>query len=124
LIHVSYISQSKKFFDLPLETKNLAPHPPGGSHHRGYSGLGLEKSFKISRNGVDAEAIEALKDAPDVKESFESGNVNDETQPNIWLPEDKLPGFRAYGSPYCGIIIFLTFQILDSWSPSSPTSPR
>jgi hypothetical protein len=30
-----------------------------------------------------------------VKESFESGNVDDEMQPNIWLPEEKLPGFRA-----------------------------
>lgn len=94
-VKTSYILQSKKFFDLPLSTKNLAPHPPGGSHHRGYSGLGLEKSFKVSRNGLDAEAIEALRNVPDVKESFESGNVDDEAQPNIWLPEDNLPGFRA-----------------------------
>ena len=35
-------------------------------------------------------------DAPDVKESFESGNVKDDMQPNIWLPEEALPGFRAF----------------------------
>jgi len=89
------LPQSKSFFDLPEAIKNLAPHPPGGSHHRGFSGLGVEK---ISQNVFDAETIELLRNVPDVKESFESGNVNDETQPNIWLPEDKLPGFREYTS--------------------------
>ena len=32
--------------------------------------------------------------APDVKESFESGREDDAQMPNIWLPEDVLPGFR------------------------------
>ncbi|KAI9703973.1 MAG: hypothetical protein M1820_005755 [Bogoriella megaspora] len=86
---------SKRFFNLPLETKMLAPHPPGGSHHRGYSGLGIEK---VSQNVFDREAIAELRKAPDVKESYESGNINDEYQPNIWLPENKLPGFREYVS--------------------------
>jgi isopenicillin N synthase-like dioxygenase len=89
------LPQSKSFFDLPEAIKNLAPHPPGGSHHRGFSGLGVEK---ISQNVFDAETIELLRNVPDVKESFESGNVNDSTQPNIWPPEDKLPGFREYTS--------------------------
>jgi isopenicillin N synthase-like dioxygenase len=84
--------QSKRFFDLPTEKKLLAPHPPGGAHHRGYSGLGVEK---VSQDVFDAEALAALKTVPDVKESFESGNVVDELQPNIWPPEDVLPGFRA-----------------------------
>jgi isopenicillin N synthase-like dioxygenase len=85
-------NQSKKFFDLPESTKQLAPHPPGGSHHRGYSGLGLEK---VSQNVFDKEKLDALRAVPDVKESFESGNVDDEMQPNIWLPEEKLPGFKG-----------------------------
>jgi hypothetical protein len=71
----------------------LAPHPLGGSHHRGYSGLGVEK---VSQNVFDEEEIEKLRSIPDVKESFESGNVVDETQPNIWLPEQELPGFRGW----------------------------
>ena len=71
----------------------LAPHPPGGKHHRGYSGIGREK---VSQNVFDRDAIQDLRKTPDVKESFESGNVKDEFQPNIWLPEDKLPGFRRF----------------------------
>ncbi|KAF2239467.1 flavonol synthase/flavanone 3-hydroxylase [Viridothelium virens] len=84
---------SKKFFNLPSETKMLAPHPPGASHHRGYSGIGRER---VSQNVFDRDAIEELRRVPDNKESFESGNVEDGIQPNIWLPEDKLPGFRGF----------------------------
>lgn len=71
----------------------LAPHPPGGSHHRGYSGVGIEK---VSQHVFDADAIQTLRQVPDVKESYETGNTTDQRQPNIWLPDDKLPGFRAY----------------------------
>ncbi|KAL9094842.1 MAG: hypothetical protein Q9165_002791 [Trypethelium subeluteriae] len=83
---------SKSFFDLSLEMKMLAPHPPGASHHRGYSGIGRER---VSQNVFDRDAIHELRKVPDIKESFESGNVADNLQPNIWLPEDKLPGFRG-----------------------------
>jgi hypothetical protein len=48
----------------------------------------------VSQNVFDKGALEQLKNVPDVKESFESGNVHDDMQPNIWLPENKLPGFR------------------------------
>lgn len=50
----------------------------------------------MSQFEFDKAAIEKLRKMPDVKESFESGNVDDDLQPNIWLPEDKLPGFRQY----------------------------
>jgi hypothetical protein len=72
--------------------KLLAPHPPGGSHHRGYSGVGVEK---VSQNIFDKDDIKALRSIPDFKESFESGNINDKMQPNIWLPEEVLPGFKG-----------------------------
>ncbi|KAI9691210.1 MAG: hypothetical protein M1822_008830 [Bathelium mastoideum] len=88
---------SKRFFDLPLETKMLAPHPPGGSHHRGYSGIGQEK---VSQQIFDRDAIHELRKVPDTKESFESGNVKDDLQPNIWPPENKLPGFRRFVPSY------------------------
>ncbi|OCL14082.1 Clavaminate synthase-like protein [Glonium stellatum] len=84
---------SAKFFALPTSTKLLAPHPPGSTHHRGYSGLGQEK---VSQNVFDEEQLSKLRAVPDVKESYESGNPTDDSQPNIWLPEDKLPGFRAF----------------------------
>ena len=85
---------SKAFFALPDDIKMKAPHPSGGSHHRGYSGLGEEK---VTQMVFDKDEIaKAREDAPDVKESFESGNVNDHVQPNIWLPEEDLPGFRDF----------------------------
>ncbi|CAO2656046.1 Nn.00g048490.m01.CDS01 [Neocucurbitaria sp. VM-36] len=88
---------SRKFFALPLETKIQAPHPPGGAHHRGYSAPGVEK-------------------VPDYKESFESGNPNDEAQPNIWLPDDALPGFRPFLESYFTVCAELIHRILDALS--------
>ncbi|KAJ9647022.1 hypothetical protein H2199_002008 [Coniosporium tulheliwenetii] len=84
---------SQRFFALPEAVKKLAPHPPGGSHHRGYSGLGVEK---VTQNVFDSNEVEALRQMPDFKESFESGNVHDQMQPNIWLPDEELPGFRQF----------------------------
>lgn len=85
----------------------LAPHPPGGTHHRGYSGLGLEK---VSQHVFDESTIAALRQVPDVKESYETGNTTDERQPNIWLPDDKLPGFREYMEDF--------FQVRKTFPPS------
>lgn len=76
--------------------KLLAPHPSGGSHHRGYSGIGVEKVIQNGQDNLGKEDIEALRAVPDHKESFEIGNVNDELQPNIWVPDHELPGFREY----------------------------
>ncbi|KAF9524323.1 hypothetical protein CPB83DRAFT_909982 [Crepidotus variabilis] len=84
---------SKKFFDLSDSVKQRAPHPPGGTHHRGYSAIGLEK---VSQQVYDKKELEELRAVSDVKESFESGNPDDETQPNIWLDEEDIPGFRRH----------------------------
>jgi isopenicillin N synthase-like dioxygenase len=91
----------------------LAPHPPGGSHHRGYSAPGIEK---VSQHEYDANELHKLRDVPDCKESYESGNVNDDAQPNIWLPEEKLPGFRAFMETYFTECADLIHRILDSLS--------
>ncbi|KAM5535028.1 hypothetical protein V8D89_011256 [Ganoderma adspersum] len=83
---------SKRFFALPMEKKLLAPHPPSGTHHRGYSAPGLEKVTQVYD---DKELIaNARAKAPDVKESYECGWEENAGMPNIWLPEDVLPGFR------------------------------
>jgi hypothetical protein len=50
----------------------------------------------VSQNVYDAAGIASQRAVPDFKENFESGNVNDEVQPNIWLPEEALPGFRGF----------------------------
>lgn len=117
--------QSKKFFNLPLETKLLAPHPPGGSHHRGYSAPGVEK---VSQHTYEADELSKLREIPDYKESFESGNVYDKAQPNIWLPDDKLPGFRPFMESYFTICTSLIHHILSALSlalsvPSPGLSP-
>jgi isopenicillin N synthase-like dioxygenase len=91
----------------------LAPHPPGGSHHRGYSAPGVEK---VSQHEYDINELHKLRDIPDSKESYESGNVNDDAQPNIWLPEDRLPGFRTFMEQYFTICADLIHRILDSLS--------
>lgn len=44
----------------------------------------------------DTEGIAEKRKTPDVKESFELGNEMDERMPNIWVPEEVLPGFRAF----------------------------
>ena len=87
----------------------LAPHPPGGSHHRGeysavcsipillfrllgYSAPGVEK---VVQHLYDKDEIAASRArAPDVKESFECGREDDPAMPNIWLPDGMLPGFK------------------------------
>ncbi|KAH7094866.1 hypothetical protein FB567DRAFT_565922 [Paraphoma chrysanthemicola] len=106
-------SWSKKFFALPPETKALAPHPPGGAHHRGYSAPGIEK---VSQHTYDAAELSKLREIPDFKESFESGNVNDTAQPNIWLPEGVLSGFRTFMEEYFVVCSHLVHRILTSLS--------
>ncbi|KAF2400002.1 flavonol synthase/flavanone 3-hydroxylase [Trichodelitschia bisporula] len=86
-------SWSKSFFSLPPSTKLLSPHPPSGSHHRGYSAPGVEK---LSQNVFTPAELAALRAVPDYKESFDSGNPADATQPNIWPPEGVLPGFQPF----------------------------
>ncbi|KAI1462701.1 Clavaminate synthase-like protein [Annulohypoxylon moriforme] len=91
---------SKKLFDLPQERKMLAPHPPGPNVHRGYSWPGLEKvSQDIFKDGDEAKEAENRK-ILDVKESYEIGSEESELQPNVWLPQDVLPGFREFMVPF------------------------
>ncbi|KAL4794038.1 hypothetical protein BDV19DRAFT_204511 [Aspergillus venezuelensis] len=84
---------SSKFFALPSTEKNKAPHPPEGWYHRGYSGIGREKVVQMV---FDSDGIAERRKTPDVKESFEIGNENDEYMRNIWIPEESLPGFRGF----------------------------
>ncbi|KAL5411167.1 hypothetical protein PMIN04_010369 [Paraphaeosphaeria minitans] len=106
-------SWSKKFFALPMETKMLAPHPPSGAHHRGYSAPGVEK---VTQHQYEKDDIAKSRQVPDYKESYESGNVNDDSQPNIWPPEEELPGFRTFMESYFTECAALIHRILDALS--------
>ncbi|CAI6339042.1 unnamed protein product [Periconia digitata] len=94
-----------------METKMLAPHPPGGSHHRGYSAPGVEK---VSQHVFDEGEIAKLREIPDYKESFESGNPLDTSQPNIWPPESILPDFQHFLETYFSHCSTLIHRLLDA----------
>lgn len=50
-------AMSKKLYDLPFEKKQLAPHPPGFTVHRGYSKPGLEKVSNAMGDETDGDAL-------------------------------------------------------------------
>ncbi|KAJ0335318.1 hypothetical protein COL922a_009405 [Colletotrichum nupharicola] len=84
---------SAKFFSLPQAEKEKAPHPREGWWHRGYSGIGREK---VTQMVFDADEISERRKIPDFKESYEIGREDDDHLPNIWIPDESLPGFRAF----------------------------
>jgi isopenicillin N synthase-like dioxygenase len=103
------LSKSAKFFALPQEIKDKIPHPPEGWWHRGYLGLGREK---VSQTVFDSEPIGELRKVPDVKKSFEMGKENNPKMPNIWLPEEDLPGFRGFFNRFYALCNQLELDIL------------
>ncbi|KAL8858350.1 MAG: hypothetical protein Q9178_005031 [Gyalolechia marmorata] len=96
---------SKKMFDLEQKQKMLAPHPPGHVVHRGYSWPGLEKVSNSMGDEDDPGLIGKIRQVVDIKESYEIGSDNYPEQPNVWLPDHVLPGFRQ----------FMTAFYWDSW---------
>ncbi|KIX95423.1 uncharacterized protein Z520_08940 [Fonsecaea multimorphosa CBS 102226] len=94
---------SKRFFDLPLEQKMKAPHPPGWSVHRGYSWPGLEKvssAMATGDGGGDEDEVRRLREVKDFKESYEVGSETNPDQPNVWPPADVLPEWRPFMSEF------------------------
>ncbi|KAJ9195186.1 hypothetical protein DTO164E3_6947 [Paecilomyces variotii] len=92
---------SKKLFDLKTEEKMLAPHPDGPKVHRGYSWPGLEKVNQVLGDEEDSETLKKkTREVVDCKESYEIGSESNNDQPNVWLPEDVLPGFREFTTSF------------------------
>lgn len=102
-------NQSSKFFALSQADKNLAPHPPEGWYHRGYSGVGREKVVQMV---YDRSAIDELRKTPDFKESFEIGREDDKRTPNIWTPESTLPGFRQFMTSFHSVCYSTALDLL------------
>ncbi|KAH9831093.1 Clavaminate synthase-like protein [Teratosphaeria destructans] len=82
------------FFNLTHEQKVQAPHPDGPDVHRDYSYPGLEKVSQYMDG--DEKVGKALREVKDCKESFEVGSEENAAQPNVWLPEETLPGFKDF----------------------------
>ena len=87
---------SQSLFDMDREQKMLAPHPDGHKVHRGYSWPGLEKVSNAMGDETDPDLSKTLRFIADVKESYEIGSQWNKDQPNIWLPDNVLPGFREF----------------------------
>ena len=58
---------SRRLYDLPLEKKMLAPHPPGFTVHRGYSWPGLEKVSNAMGDEEDKDLANKLRTVSDAK---------------------------------------------------------
>jgi isopenicillin N synthase-like dioxygenase len=89
---------SKRLFSPSHEAKMQAPHPNGPAVHRGYSYPGLEKVSQYA--GGEKEVGEQLREVADCKEGYEIGSEENREQPNVWLPEKTLPGFRQATSTF------------------------
>ncbi|KAL9131691.1 MAG: hypothetical protein Q9217_000432 [Psora testacea] len=88
---------SKRLFDLPQEKKMLAPHPPGFTIHRGYSWPGLEKVSNAMGDEEDRDLATNLRKVSDIKVTSKTWRIEENLdQPNVWLPDDVLPGFRTF----------------------------
>jgi isopenicillin N synthase-like dioxygenase len=88
---------NQRLFDLPYADKMKAPHPPGPFPHRGYSGIDHYAPADATNTSTPPDG-KATRKISDLKESYEVGSVHDDQQLNIWLPDDTLPGFRAYAT--------------------------
>ncbi|KAI1870343.1 uncharacterized protein JN550_005271 [Neoarthrinium moseri] len=88
----------KRFFSLDHSVKSLVAHPASGAvdDHRGFAkeGLGLVSQLIFD----EAKVADLRLTSPERKETLEMGNPypNKESAPNRWLPEDALPGMRAF----------------------------
>ncbi|KAI9711289.1 MAG: hypothetical protein M1820_002276 [Bogoriella megaspora] len=98
---------SERLYSLPHEEKMKAPHPPEPTPHRGYSHVGLEKVY--SKQELDDALVkstkgQSLREVTDCKESYEIGSQENQSQPNIWLPGETLPGFREFMTEFYWVL--------------------
>ncbi|KAK8857337.1 thymine dioxygenase [Apiospora arundinis] len=89
---------AKRFFNLPVETKEKVAHPSSGAieDHRGWAQEGLGY---VTQLVFDADEVQRLRTSiPERKETLEMGNPrpNENSPPNRNLPEEDLPGFVAF----------------------------
>ncbi|CAF3496359.1 unnamed protein product [Fusarium graminearum] len=103
-------AQTKRFFELPLETKMIAKHPPQANPNRGYSFVGQENVANISgyEKGLGPQTTR------DIKETVDFGSATDELVDNIWVPEDKLPGFRKFMEGFYEKAFKTEMQLLEA----------
>ncbi|KAB2569597.1 hypothetical protein BFW01_g427 [Lasiodiplodia theobromae] len=85
---------NREFFQLPDHVKRSVAHPPRANPNRGWVCAGQERSDNITdfEKGVKERVN---KDGIfDLKESFDTGAVDDPLYENKWPTESEFPGFR------------------------------
>lgn len=70
----------------------------------------------MSQHAYDANEVAKAREIPDYKESFESGNIHDSLQPNIWPPPSTLPGFQSFMQSFFLSCSELVHRLLDALS--------
>ncbi|RAH70342.1 isopenicillin N synthase family dioxygenase [Aspergillus aculeatinus CBS 121060] len=84
---------NKRFFDLPDDIKVKAAHPAAPNPHRGWSAIGQESVWQISKFEQGEQQTDSYQE---YRESFDQGAATDELFPNRWVDETDLPGFRPF----------------------------
>lgn len=87
----------------------LAKHPPESTPNRGYSFVGQESVGNIS--GFEKGKAQG-KFVRDIKESIDIGSKTDDLVDNIWVPEDKLPGWRKFMEDFYDSCFKVELEIL------------
>jgi isopenicillin N synthase-like dioxygenase len=68
---------------------------------------------KVSQMIFDEASISAARSVPDVKESYEIGRDDEEASlPNIWPPQDILPGFRVFFNKFYEVCYAAELEML------------
>ncbi|KAJ5513782.1 Oxoglutarate/iron-dependent dioxygenase [Penicillium fimorum] len=102
---------TRQFFSLSLEDKMTAKHPLAANPNRGYSFVGQESISSIS--GYD-KGLPQGKSVRDIKETLDMGSPNDNLVDNIWVADEKLPGFRKFMEGFYASCFEVELEILDA----------
>ncbi|KAJ5224613.1 Clavaminate synthase-like protein [Penicillium citrinum] len=86
---------NKLFFDLPNNIKAKAAHSENPNPHRGWSAIGQESVWQISKFEQGQTQNERYRSVVN-QESFDQGAADDKLFLNRWVDEDDLPGFRQF----------------------------
>ena len=61
----------------------------------------------------DEDLAKNLRAVSDVKESYEVGSEENSDQPNVWLPDEILPGFQSFMSSFYWELYQAAQQVLS-----------
>ncbi|KAI6311862.1 hypothetical protein MCOR34_005859 [Pyricularia oryzae] len=101
---------SRRFFELPVDDKLKAPHPPTANPHRGYSAFGIENVSAVSRYNKSS-ATPLLKD---MKESYDIGSQRDPLYNNIWPPPGVCDAFQPTFASFFEVCYRAQLAILEA----------